>query len=134
LVLNGVDSLNKSRAVALIIALIVGALLLLPYFLGGFEWTAIETALLYGAGIVVLAVLLFVSPSPPAAKAKGRSGEGWDIKSITLLACHSCDSTGEREFQKGDFVGKVLGKCAKCKGEQYIRAIYAIDEKKTGKP
>ena len=126
--------MNRSRTVASTIVLLIGLLLLLPYFVAGLEWTALETGVLYGIGMLALVALLLTNPAPPRTKAKGKGGEIRDIKSTTLLACRSCESSEEREFQKGDFIGKAQGKCPKCRGELYIRAIYYVDEKKGGKP
>ncbi|WXG42548.1 MAG: hypothetical protein WED04_00315 [Promethearchaeati archaeon SRVP18_Atabeyarchaeia-1] len=126
--------MKKSRAVALIVVLVIGILLLLPYFIEGLVWDTLMMSVLYGIGMVALVALLLISPTRQNAQGKAKGGETDEIKMTTSLACHDCDFSQEREFQKGDFIGKVLGKCPKCKkGELYIRAIYTVEEKKSGK-
>uniref|UniRef100_A0A7C2ZNE1 Uncharacterized protein n=1 Tax=Ignisphaera aggregans TaxID=334771 RepID=A0A7C2ZNE1_9CREN len=44
---------------------------------------------------------------------------------ITLIKCTSGDHTEERELQEGDFIGKVVGECPKCKNKLVIDTIYA---------
>lgn len=127
--------MKKSRALAIIVVLIVGVLLLLPYLVEGLVWTTLITSVLYAVGMFALVLLLLTSPAQQSTKGKTKGEESGEIKTITSLACHSCEFSEEREFQKGDFIGKLLGKCPKCKNEKlYIGAIYALDEKKGKKP
>jgi len=45
---------------------------------------------------------------------------------VTVVNCLNCEFREEREFTVGDFVFKRLGNCAKCGGELFISAIYAV--------
>jgi hypothetical protein len=51
-------------------------------------------------------------------------------KVMTIIGCRNCDVREERDFQQGDFIPKELGPCKKCGGKSYIKAIYAIPNKK----
>lgn len=51
-------------------------------------------------------------------------------KVVTVIGCRNCDVREERDFQQGDYIPKELGPCKKCSGKSYIKAIYAISEKK----
>jgi hypothetical protein len=126
--------LRRSRALALSIVLIVSVLLLLPYFIEGFVLTTLELSVLFAVGMFALVVLLLTNPAQRSTSGKTKGGESEEVKTLTSLACHHCEFTDQREFQKGDFVGKSLGKCPKCKDDElYVRAIYTADEKKDKK-
>ena len=43
----------------------------------------------------------------------------------TIVKCFSCDNVEEREFRKGDYIGKIVGECPKCRGTMYIYAIFS---------
>ena len=51
-------------------------------------------------------------------------------KVVTVIGCRNCDVREERDFQQGDHIPKELGPCKKCGGKSYIKAIYAIPNKK----
>jgi len=54
------------------------------------------------------------------------------FKTITRIECLPKGDISEREFQRGDYVGKVLGACDDG-GKLVITAIYEVEEnKKTG--
>jgi hypothetical protein len=46
-------------------------------------------------------------------------------KYLLIIRCLNNDYSIEREFQDGDFVGKVVGECPKCGNKLIIDAIYA---------
>jgi len=46
------------------------------------------------------------------------------------LVCTKCGYVVEREFEPGDFIGLVKGKCPSCGGDLKIKAIYAIEKEK----
>jgi hypothetical protein len=126
--------LKKSRALALSVVLIISVLLLLPYLVGGFEWTMLESSALFAVGMIGLLVLFLTNPAQQKTSGKAKDGDVGEVKTVTSLACHRCEFSDQRDFQRGDFVGKALGECPKCKNsELYIRAIYTADEKKDGK-
>jgi hypothetical protein len=55
-------------------------------------------------------------------------------KIITVISCKNNDYTIEREFQEGDFIGKVADKCPKCGAEMIISKIYTIPLESGQKP
>lgn len=50
-------------------------------------------------------------------------------KLVSLIKCTHCDHSEERNYEKGDYVFKDLGRCPKCsKGRLYISGIYLKGE------
>lgn len=47
-------------------------------------------------------------------------------ETVTIIKCLGREEVTERPFQKGDFVGKIVGECA----EKVPQVIHAIYEKK----
>ena len=43
---------------------------------------------------------------------------------ITTIECRKCGIKNTREFQRGDYVYKEMGKCQKCDDNEVITAIY----------
>jgi hypothetical protein len=51
----------------------------------------------------------------------------------TILKCMGTGKVFERDFEKGDYVGKIVGKCDENGSTKYIHAIYEVKpEKKSG--
>ena len=46
-------------------------------------------------------------------------------RTITVVRCANCNFQERREFKRGDYVGKKVGKCVKCDGELFIELIYS---------
>lgn len=46
-----------------------------------------------------------------------------------LVACESCGVESEGPFESSDFVFREVGKCPRCGGSLYIKALYSIDAK-----
>jgi len=46
------------------------------------------------------------------------------------LVCTKCGLNVERDFEPGDFIGLVKGKCPSCGGNLKIKAIYSIEKTK----
>lgn len=46
-----------------------------------------------------------------------------------LLVCTKCNYRVEKDFEPGDFIGLIKGKCPSCNGELKIKGIYAIEKK-----
>jgi hypothetical protein len=44
---------------------------------------------------------------------------------IAIVKCFNNDYIVEKEFQEGDFVGKIVGECPKCRNKLVIEAIFA---------
>ncbi|RLG82600.1 MAG: hypothetical protein DRO40_07385 [Thermoprotei archaeon] len=72
--------------------------------------------------IIILIQLWFESKKRPRAV---------EMETKTLVKCPKCGYSEEREFQPGDFVSAIKGKCPKCGSPIKVHAIYAI-ELKTG--
>ncbi|MEM4481153.1 MAG: hypothetical protein QXK88_02295 [Desulfurococcaceae archaeon] len=47
-----------------------------------------------------------------------------------LLVCMSCNYRVERDFEPGDFIGLIKGKCPSCGGDLKLRGIYSIERSK----
>ncbi|MEM1642927.1 MAG: hypothetical protein QW369_05215 [Desulfurococcaceae archaeon] len=47
----------------------------------------------------------------------------------TLLKCIKCDYVKEVDYQQGDFIGLLKGKCPNCSSSLKVRGIYAIELK-----
>ncbi|WXG45864.1 MAG: DUF308 domain-containing protein [Candidatus Atabeyarchaeum deiterrae] len=52
-------------------------------------------------------------------------------RTVTVTKCNKCSYTEVRDFQRGDYVYKTLGKCKECDGETYVKTIYTIPLQKT---
>ena len=46
-------------------------------------------------------------------------------RTITVIRCTGCDFQERREFRRGDYVGKRVGKCTRCNGDLLIELIYS---------
>ncbi len=55
-------------------------------------------------------------------------------QTLTILICSLCGLTKVRNYQKGDFVFKRLGKCDKCDDALEIKQIYSVKLKKPTEP
>jgi hypothetical protein len=53
------------------------------------------------------------------------------FRTVTVTKCSKCEYTEVRDFQRGDYVYKNLGKCKDCEGEMYIKSIYTVPVQKT---
>jgi len=51
---------------------------------------------------------------------------------VTVVSCLNCEYREEREYRAGAFVLKKLGSGAKCGGELFISAIYAVAKAREG--
>ena len=47
-------------------------------------------------------------------------------QTLTILICKLCGLTKVRNYEKGDFVFKKLGKCDKCEDLMEIKDIYSV--------
>jgi hypothetical protein len=52
-------------------------------------------------------------------------------RTVSVIKCQKCQYTEVRDFQKGDYMYKVVGKCKDCQGDTYIRSIYTVPIQKT---
>ncbi|MEM1525623.1 MAG: hypothetical protein QXZ41_04685 [Ignisphaera sp.] len=78
--------------------------------------------------LIILTALLYVRLRSGFMKRMAMNPDKYDevpYKYISIIKCVSNDHTADREFQEGDFVGKVIGECPKCGNKLVIDAIYA---------
>ena len=52
-------------------------------------------------------------------------------RTVSVIKCEKCQYTEVRDFQKGDYMYKVVGKCKDCQGDMYIRSIYTVPIQKS---
>jgi hypothetical protein len=109
---------------------VVAVLLILPYLVLEIQYSISDYITLYGLLAVALLLLFGTGPTQQQGKPVNRETKLGETKTITSIACYNCKFIEEREFEKGDFIGKTLGKCPKCKGQRYIKIIYDIEEKR----
>ncbi len=77
--------------------------------------------------LLLLAALMLL----PLLVLKPRPSEEKKVeKTVTVLRCYDCGYQVEREFRKGDYVGKLVGKCPRCGAPLYVHAIYVKLEEK----
>ncbi len=122
--------MRKLRILAVALLAIVFIVLTLPYLIDGLEWSIPDLITLYGLAALGFLVLLTSNPTTQQNKSMRKVSELGDTKTITSIACYGCQYIEQREFERGDYVGKALGKCTKCNGQQYVKSIYAIEEKR----
>lgn len=122
--------MRKLKILGVVLLVAVFIMLILPYLTGGFEWSISDLITLYGLAAVGVLVFLTSNPTPQQNRSMRKVSELGDLKTITSIACYGCEYTEQREFERGDYVGKALGECPKCNGQRYVKSIYAIEEKK----
>jgi predicted nucleic-acid-binding Zn-ribbon protein len=122
--------LKKTRILAFGIFVIVAVLLVLPYLVAAVQYSVSDLITLYGLLAVALVLLAGSGPSQQQGRPVNKGTKLVETKTITSIACYNCKFVEEREFERGDFIGKALGKCPKCKGQRYIKSIYDIEEKR----
>jgi len=127
------EGFRKSETLIRIVLLLAGAAIIaisafLIYY-GLTQWLDFQRGnyLLYGVLMLILVVYVFLA-FPRASKVKAMS------KTVSVLRCNACGSVRIREFTKGDYVFKKLGKCNKCDyGELVIEEIFEAPLKKEKK-
>ena len=55
-------------------------------------------------------------------------------QTLSILICNICGFTKVRNYEKGDFVYRRLGKCNKCNDVLEIKEIYSVKLKKASEP
>jgi hypothetical protein len=109
-----------------IVFIVVGILFLvigLPYLLAGIESGDFTT--------LILGFLMFTFFFSFLSAARRGPVQTPIFRTVTVSKCSKCEYTQVRDFQKGDYVYKTLGKCKDCEGEMFIRSIYTIPVGKT---
>lgn len=95
----------------------------LPYLLMGFETGDYFT--------LILGFFMFTLFFSFISAARAAPAQNPIFRTVTVSKCSKCEYTEVRDFQKGDYIYKTLGKCKDCSGEMYIRSIYTIPVQKT---
>lgn len=55
-------------------------------------------------------------------------------QTLTILICSLCGLTKVRNYEKGDFVYREMGKCSECAKPMEIKQIYSVKLKKPTEP
>ena len=55
-------------------------------------------------------------------------------QTLTILICSLCGLTKVRNYEKGDFVYRQMGKCSECDESMKIKQIYSVRLKKPTEP
>ena len=55
-------------------------------------------------------------------------------QTLTILICSLCGLTKVRNYEKGDFVYRKMGKCSECDDSMEIKQIYSVKLKKPTEP
>lgn len=55
-------------------------------------------------------------------------------QTLTILICSLCGLTKVRNYEKGDFVYRKIGKCSECNDLMEIKQIYSVKLKKPTEP
>ncbi|ABN69994.1 hypothetical protein Smar_0894 [Staphylothermus marinus F1] len=71
-------------------------------------------------GAIIMAIYLYME-----ARRKPKKPE---YKTIEILECTKCGYKIEKEYEPGDFIGMIKGKCPKCNSPMKIKAIYAVEK------
>jgi hypothetical protein len=129
------DYFKKVRMVALASLALDALLLLSPHVMQGPWWSDVKPLLIFVLGFSSFTMLIFPPPPPQRKRSElsEKEGYGCGIKMLASIACYGdgCRHACERLFHKGDYVRKIVGICPACGGELYVKAIYAIDEKRS---
>jgi hypothetical protein len=114
---------NRGARAAVAIIAVFFLLFGLWYLIQGFE-SGDEVTILFGSLIFFFFFSLVGSAlrSPPVAALS---------RTVSVIKCDKCQYTEVRDFQKGDYMYKVLGKCKDCQGNIYIRSIYTVPIQKS---
>lgn len=74
---------------------------------------------------VVVVLILMITSLLSEFKKKGKS----ELVVKELLECINCKYSIESEYEPGDFVSMVKGKCPQCnKGVLKVKAIYSVEK------
>jgi hypothetical protein len=84
----------------------------------------------------VSALIETVFPSPPQEQKKRTAFRKGELRRlagtgrVTSIACRGgCEIVYSRIFLRGDYSGKMIGRCPSCGGELYVRSIRKVPAK-----
>nr|MDO8099646.1 hypothetical protein [Candidatus Njordarchaeota archaeon] len=129
------DYSNGERIVALVGLALAGLLLLCPHVMEGSWLSDVKPLLIWVMTFSSLIMLVFPPPQPQRKRSElseRKRDEGGEIEMLVSVACYrgSCGHGYRRLFQRGDYVRKMVSRCPACGGELYVKAIYAVEEKR----
>ncbi|MGC8983087.1 MAG: hypothetical protein ACP5KA_04975 [Desulfurococcaceae archaeon] len=78
--------------------------------------------------IAILLALILIYYLYNALRTRRKRKPEYAIREV--LACMQCNYKLERDYEAGDFIGLLKGKCPKCGGQMKIRGIYAVEKSK----
>jgi endogenous inhibitor of DNA gyrase (YacG/DUF329 family) len=79
---------------------------------------------IYILSMMILSVIMVVYMVVTILGTRKKSRE--EQKVVTVLKCPQCGYTKKRDFQEGDFIGKIVDeKCPHCGVNLVVEAIYA---------
>ncbi len=123
---NQTGTANRISTFLLMIVLAVLALSVIALIFGAQAYlTGNDTVALYlfAIGFLSMGLAGYVLIQSRRRMAKMKIEEP---KIMTTVECRKCETKDIREFERGDFVYKELGKCDKCEDNKIITAIYKI--------
>jgi hypothetical protein len=133
------DYAMRSRVLALVSIILTGLLLVVP---GAIEWLFpsfpdLMTLLCY-VGIFFSLIYLvdsIVCPERMSEFAFLREDE-CERAEADMVTCYQCSCWAfvwKRAWLRGDYIGKVLGRCRVCGSEYRVKSIYAVEQKPTSR-
>lgn len=79
--------------------------------------------------IILIFVLVYM-----ALESRVRKQRKQEFITLEFLTCIKCGYNVEKNFEPGDFIGLIKGKCPKCGGDLKVKGIYAVEKDKVLKP
>nr|MDO8098497.1 hypothetical protein [Candidatus Njordarchaeota archaeon] len=115
-----------SLALSSFILLVPGALKWLFH-----SWSDLMTLLSYGAIFCSMVTLIgsVICPERMLEEAYLRVNalERVEVGTVTCFECCGCGHGSRRAWVRGDYIGKVIGKCFWCGSDYRVRDIYDLE-------
>jgi len=127
---EGRSSLILFANITMLLALILCGVAMIIYVLREFSDATSQSPYAMGLIMIGFTLIFFAGQTLYNLLRFGMEVGIPHLNVITVMKCDSCGLTTTREFQSGDYVNKILGKCEKCAGVKYISNIYAEEPKK----
>jgi hypothetical protein len=133
------DFAERFRVFVLVMLVGCGLLLFVP---GAMEWlfpsfADLMTVLCY-VGVffsLIFLVCSIVCPEWMSEFASLRKDE-CEQEEADMVTCYQCSCWAfvwKRPWLRGDYIGKVIGRCRVCGSEFRVKAIYAVEQKPTSR-
>ncbi len=75
--------------------------------------------------LLMLLIVIALVMSIMDTMSKIRQRKRIEPRTITVIKCVNKDYENTRQFRRGDYVGKIEGKCPKCGSDTIIYTIYS---------